>query len=91
MAYDLDNIQLGKLLKTSPKASNTLCTRLPRRGRTRTRVEDSEPGCPPSIKFYVQLQLINTEDESIADDTQVVANLGYLQFAARDVPTSDRD
>jgi len=77
--YDLDNIQLGKL---SPEdqiqgvqalfALDYLIVE----GHAR----ELKTVSPPR---GVQLQLISANDGSIVDDTQVVINLGYLQFKAR--------
>ncbi|KAG8216803.1 glycosyltransferase family 24 protein [Butyriboletus roseoflavus] len=77
--YDLDNIQLDKL---SPEDQSQgiqalfALDYLVVEGHAR----ELKTVNPPR---GVQLQLISTTDGSIVDDTQVVANLGYLQFKAR--------
>ena len=77
--YDLDNIQLGKL---SPEDQSQgiqalfALDYLVVEGHAR----ELKTVNPPR---GVQLQLISTEDGSVVDDTQVVANLGYVQFKAR--------
>ena len=77
--YDLDNIQLGKL---SPEDQSRgiqalfALDYLVVEGHAR----ELKTVNPPR---GVQLQLISTEDGSVVDDTQVVANLGYVQFKAR--------
>ncbi|KAJ7130733.1 glycosyltransferase family 24 protein [Mycena crocata] len=74
--YDLDNIQLGNL---SPQDSGVDAVfgldYLVVDGHAR----DPLTNAPPR---GVQLQLLNG-DSSPVDDTQVVANLGYLQFKAK--------
>ncbi|KAJ6562664.1 glycosyltransferase family 24 protein [Mycena capillaripes] len=74
--YDLDNIQLGNL---SPQDSSVDAVfgldYLVVEGHAR----DSLTNAPPR---GVQLQLLNG-DSSPVDDTQVVVNLGYLQFKAK--------
>jgi UDP-glucose:glycoprotein glucosyltransferase len=74
--YDLDNIQLGNL---SPQDSSVDAVfgldYLVVEGHAR----DPLTNAPPR---GVQLQLLNG-DSSPVDDTQVVANLGYLQFKAK--------
>lgn len=76
---DLDNIQLGKL---SPEDQSQgihalfALDYLVVEGHAR----ELKTVNPPR---GVQLQLISTQDGSIVDDTQIVANLGYLQFKAR--------
>jgi UDP-glucose:glycoprotein glucosyltransferase len=74
--YDLDNIQLGNLAPedTSVDAVFDL-DYLVVEGHAR----DPLTNAPPR---GVQLQLLNG-DSSPVDDTQVVANLGYLQFKAK--------
>ncbi|CAK5263114.1 unnamed protein product [Mycena citricolor] len=72
--YDLDNIQLGSVSEPSVDADFAL-DYLVVEGHAR----DSVTGAPPR---GVQLQLLNA-DSSPVDDTQVVANLGYLQFKAK--------
>ncbi|KAJ7264047.1 glycosyltransferase family 24 protein [Mycena haematopus] len=74
--YDLDNIQLGNLAPqdTSVDAVFSL-DYIVVDGHAR----DSLTNAPPR---GVQLQLLNG-DSSPVDDTQVVANLGYLQFKAK--------
>ncbi|KAJ6586424.1 glycosyltransferase family 24 protein [Mycena vulgaris] len=74
--YDLDNIQLGNL---SPQDSGVDAVfgldYLVVEGHAR----DSLTNAPPR---GVQLQLLNG-DATPVDDTQVVVNLGYLQFKAK--------
>lgn len=74
--YDLDNIQLGSLAEedTSVEAVFDL-DYLVVEGHARDTLTNSPPR-------GVQLQLLNG-DASPVDDTQVVANLGYLQFKAK--------
>lgn len=77
--YDLDNIQLGKLaLEDQAHGIQALFALdyLVVEGHAR----ELKTVNPPR---GVQLQLISTQDGSTVDDTQVVANLGYLQFKAR--------
>lgn len=77
--YDIDNIQLGKL---SPEDQSQgiqalfALDYLVVEGHAR----ELKTVNPPR---GVQLKLISTIDGTIVDDTQVVANLGYLQFKAR--------
>jgi UDP-glucose:glycoprotein glucosyltransferase len=77
--FDLDNIQLGKL---SPEDQSQgvqalfALDYLVVEGHAR----ELKTVNPPR---GVQLQLTSAKDGSIVDDTQVVANLGYLQFKAR--------
>ncbi|KAF8438185.1 UDP-glucose:Glycoprotein glucosyltransferase-domain-containing protein [Boletus edulis BED1] len=77
--YDLDNIQLGNLPPEDQsqgiQALSTL-DYLVVEGHAR----ELNTVNPPR---GVQLQLIDVKDGSAVDDTQVVANLGYLQFKAR--------
>ncbi|KAJ7032380.1 UDP-glucose:glycoprotein glucosyltransferase-domain-containing protein [Mycena alexandri] len=74
--YDLDNIQLGSL---SPQDSSVdavfALDYLVVEGHAR----DPLTNAPPR---GVQLQLLNG-DSTPVDDTQVVVNLGYLQFKAK--------
>ncbi|KAJ7185207.1 UDP-glucose:glycoprotein glucosyltransferase-domain-containing protein [Mycena filopes] len=74
--YDLDNIQLGNL---SPGDSSVdavfALDYLVVEGHAR----DAVTNAPPR---GVQLQLLNG-DSTPVDDTQVVVNLGYLQFKAK--------
>jgi len=77
--YDLDNIQLGKLSPADQAQGVQALFALDYlvvEGHAR----ELKTVSPPR---GVQLQLISTKDDSIVDDTQVVANLGYLQFKAR--------
>ncbi|KAF9225915.1 hypothetical protein BS17DRAFT_777873 [Gyrodon lividus] len=77
--YDLDNIQLGKLPAEERSGGVQALFALDYlvvEGHAR----ELETANPPR---GVQLQLISTNDGSVVDDTQVVANLGYLQFKAR--------
>lgn len=77
--YDLDNIQLGKLAPEDQARGIQALFALDYlvvEGHSR----ELKTVNPPR---GVQLQLISTNDGSIVDDTQVVANLGYLQFKAR--------
>ncbi|KAJ7222294.1 UDP-glucose:glycoprotein glucosyltransferase-domain-containing protein [Mycena pura] len=76
--YDLDNIQLGSL---SPQDSSLdavfALDYLVVEGHAR----DSQTQAPPR---GVQLQLLSGGDGALpVDDTQVVANLGYLQFKTK--------
>nr|GAT58270.1 predicted protein [Mycena chlorophos] len=72
--YDLDNIQLGSLSHPSLDAEFAL-DYLVVEGHAR----DAVSNMPPR---GVQIQLL-TGDAQPVDDTQVVANLGYLQFKAK--------
>ncbi|KAJ7057937.1 UDP-glucose:glycoprotein glucosyltransferase-domain-containing protein [Mycena amicta] len=72
--YDLDNIQLGSLSHSSFDAEFAL-DYLVVDGHAR----DWLTNAPPR---GVQLQLLSADSKPI-DDTQVVANLGYLQFKAK--------
>ncbi|KIJ61523.1 glycosyltransferase family 24 protein [Hydnomerulius pinastri MD-312] len=77
--YDLDNIQLGKLPseeRSSGIQALFALDYLVVEGHAR----ELKTSNPPR---GVQLQLISSKDGSAIDDTQVVANLGYLQFKAR--------
>ncbi|KAG9313493.1 glycosyltransferase family 24 protein [Chiua virens] len=77
--YDLDNIQLGKLApedRIQGVQALFALDYLVVEGHAR----ELKTVNPPR---GVQLQLISVKDGSIIDDTQVVANLGYLQFKAR--------
>lgn len=76
--YDLDNIQLGKLAPENQSQGVQALFALDYlvvEGHARELKTVNSPR-------GVQLQLVGT-DGSIIDDTQVVANLGYLQFKAR--------
>ncbi|KAF8549596.1 hypothetical protein OG21DRAFT_1515006 [Imleria badia] len=76
--YDLDNIQLGKLAPEDQSQGVQALFALDYlvvEGHARELKTVNSPR-------GVQLQLVST-DGSIVDDTQVVANLGYLQFKAR--------
>ncbi|KAG6332294.1 hypothetical protein ID866_6797 [Astraeus odoratus] len=77
--YDLDNIQLGMLHgEERSRGIQALfgLDYLVVEGHARELRTNSPPR-------GVQLQLVSAKDHSIVDDTQVVANLGYLQFKAR--------
>ncbi|KAJ6626996.1 glycosyltransferase family 24 protein [Mycena sp. CBHHK59/15] len=74
--YDLDNIQLGNLSPQDHSVDAVFdLDYLVVEGHAR----DPLTNAPPR---GVQLQLLNG-DSSPIDDTQVVANLGYLQFKAK--------
>ncbi|KAF7321048.1 hypothetical protein HMN09_00192100 [Mycena chlorophos] len=72
--YDLDNIQLGSLSHPSLDAEFAL-DYLVVEGHAR----DAVSNMPPR---GVQIQLLAGDAQPV-DDTQVVANLGYLQFKAK--------
>jgi UDP-glucose:glycoprotein glucosyltransferase len=75
--YDLDNIQLGRLLPEDQYRGVEALFDLDYlvvEGHAR----DTLTNAPPR---GVQLQLVN--NSAPIDDTQVVANLGYLQFKAK--------
>ncbi|KAF7297231.1 hypothetical protein MIND_00956200 [Mycena indigotica] len=72
--YDLDNIQLGRLSHPSLDAEFAL-DYLVVDGHAR----DPSTNAPPR---GLQLQLLSADSQPV-DDTQVVANLGYLQFKAK--------
>lgn len=77
-SYDLDNIQLGRLApEDSVRGVEAIfdLDYLVIEGHAR----DTHTNSPPR---GLQLQLIDN-DSSPIDDTQVVANLGYLQFKAK--------
>ncbi|KAF8137406.1 glycosyltransferase family 24 protein [Boletus edulis] len=77
--YDLDNIQLGNLPPEDQSQGIQALFALDYlvvEGHAR----ELNTVNPPR---GVQLQLIDVKDGSAVDDTQVVANLGYLQFKAR--------
>ena len=77
--YDLDNIQLGKLAPEDQAQGIQALFALDYlvvEGHAR----ELKTANPPR---GVQLQLIGIKDGSVVDDTQVVANLGYLQFKTR--------
>ncbi|KAJ6489844.1 glycosyltransferase family 24 protein [Mycena sanguinolenta] len=74
--YDLDNIQLGNLAPQDTSVDAVFgLDYIVVDGHAR----DSLTNAPPR---GVQLQLLNG-DSSPVDDTQIVANLGYLQFKAK--------
>jgi UDP-glucose:glycoprotein glucosyltransferase len=74
--YDLDNIQLGQLSPQDTSVDAVFALDyLVVEGHAR----DPLTNAPPR---GVQLQLLNG-DASPVDDTQVVVNLGYLQFKAK--------
>jgi len=74
--YDLDNIQLGSLSPDDLSVDAVFdLDYLVVEGHAR----DTHTNSPPR---GVQLQL-NSGDSTSIDDTQVVANLGYLQFKAK--------
>lgn len=77
--YDLDNIQLG-LLQGEERSRGVQALfaldYLVIEGHAR----ELQSNNPPR---GVQLQLFGIDDRSVMDDTQVVANLGYLQFKGR--------
>lgn len=74
--YDLDNIQLG-LLRGEERSRGIQALfaldYLVIEGHARELRSNNPPR-------GVQLQLFDTKDRSVKDDTQVVANLGYFQF-----------
>ncbi|KAF7345254.1 hypothetical protein MSAN_01902000 [Mycena sanguinolenta] len=74
--YDLDNIQLGNLAPQDASVDAVFgLDYIVVDGHAR----DSMTNAPPR---GVQLQLLNG-DSSPVDDTQIVLNLGYLQFKAK--------
>ncbi|KAL4079421.1 glycosyltransferase family 24 protein [Scleroderma citrinum] len=77
--YDLDNIQLGMLQGEERSRGIQALFALDYlviEGHARELRSNNPPR-------GVQLQLVGTKDGSVTDDTQVVANLGYLQFKGR--------
>ncbi|KAI6106945.1 glycosyltransferase family 24 protein [Pisolithus croceorrhizus] len=77
--YDLDNIQLG-LLQGEERARGVQALYALDFLVVEGHVYELHTNNPPR---GVQLQLIDITDQSVVDDTQVVANLGYTQFKAR--------
>ncbi|KAH7886870.1 glycosyltransferase family 24 protein [Phlebopus sp. FC_14] len=77
--YDLDNIQLGRL-PSEEKATGVQALFALDYLVVEGHVRELKASSPPR---GVQLQLVGSKDLSTVDDTQVVANLGYLQFKAR--------
>lgn len=74
--YDLDNIQLANILPSDASVDAVFeLDYLVAEGHAR----DTATNSPPR---GLQLQLVNSQDEPIAD-TLVVANLGYIQFRAK--------
>lgn len=74
--YDLDNIQLSKIAPEDHSVDAVFdLDYLVIEGHAR----DESTNAPPR---GVQLQLVDSAGKAI-DDTQVVANLGYLQFKAK--------
>ncbi|KAF7307809.1 hypothetical protein MKEN_01141000 [Mycena kentingensis (nom. inval.)] len=72
--YDLDNIQLGQLSHPSLDAEFAL-DYIVVEGHARETLTNAPPR-------GLQLQLLAADSQPV-DDTQVVANLGYLQFKAK--------
>ncbi|KAI6043927.1 glycosyltransferase family 24 protein [Pisolithus marmoratus] len=77
--YDLDNIQLG-LLQGEDRSRGVQALYALDYLVVEGHVYELHTNNPPR---GVQLQLIDIADQSVVDDTQVVANLGYTQFKAR--------
>lgn len=77
--YDLDNIQLG-LLQGEERTRGVQALYALDYLVVEGHVFELHTNNPPR---GVQLQLIDVADQSVVDDTQVVANLGYTQFKAR--------